>query len=60
MADVELTVPGDDFPRHSRDYLIRVQGSRRNIRPINGDWCNFRSTGRNHRQGNLSVSRVRL
>ena len=60
MADAELTVPGDDLPRHSRDRLIWMQGSRRNICPINGDRCNFRSICRNHRQGNLSVGRMRL
>ena len=60
MADVELPVLGDDFPHHSRDRIIRVQGSRRNLRSVNGDRCNFRSIGRNHRQGNLSVGCVRL
>jgi len=60
MADVELTVPGDDLPRHSRDRLIRVQGSCRNICPINGDRCHFWAICRDHRQGNLSVGRMRF
>ena len=60
MADVELIVPSDDLPHHFCHHLIRVQGPRRNIRPFNGDRCDLRPICWDHRQGHLSVGRVRL
>ena len=60
MADGELIVLGDTLPHHPRHHLIRMQGPRGNIRSFHGDRCNLRPICWNHRQGNLSVGRVRL